>query len=212
MQDLAQMKRLPVSTRRKSIRRLLVFAAVASSLQVAFAQDREYIAAVERAQQQRPAAVAVSARIAPAGEPGRQMILHGRIVKPDGTPAASTIVFAYHTDRDGLYDRREAGAHSWRLKGWARADDAGRFTFETVRPAPYPGRQIPAHVHFTAFAPSGERFHAGEIRFDDDPLVTQRDREESKRAGEFAEVRPVRREGDTEHVEFTLRIDAAQRF
>jgi len=42
--------------------------------------------------------------------------------------------------------------------------------------------------------------------------VTQRDREASKRAGEFGEVRPVRREGDTEHVELTLRIDAAQRF
>ena len=178
----------------------------------AAAQDVEYIRAVERAQEQRPKAIANSARIAPATEPGTPMVLQGRVVKPDGTPAVGTIVFAYQTDRTGLYDRPEAGAHSWRLKGWAKADEAGRFTFETIRPAPYPGRRVPAHVHFTLFTPSGERYHAGEAKFEDDELVSAHQRETSRQAGDFGEVRPVRREAGKEHVEVTLRIDPTQRF
>ena len=178
----------------------------------ASAQDLEYIRAVERAQQQRPTSMTASSRIASAGEAGTPMVLHGRVVKPDGTPAGGTIVFAYHTDRSGLYDRAEAGAHSWRLRGWAKADDAGRFTFETIRPGPYPDGRGPAHVHFTIFTPSGERYHAGEAKFEDDELVPPSEREASRRAGDFGEVRQVRREGGKQHVEVTLRIDAAQRF
>ncbi|HSH37739.1 MAG TPA: hypothetical protein VK993_03050 [Chthoniobacterales bacterium] len=180
--------------------------------QTVAAQDREYIDALERAQQQQPAHIGSSSRIAPAQEPGTPMTLQGRIIKPDGNAAAGTIVFAYHTDGAGLYDRSDAGAHSWRLKGWARADEQGRFTFETIRPGAYPDRRTPAHVHFTAFTPSGERYHAGELKFEDDPLVPQREREASRRAGEVGEVRAVRRERGVESVEFTLRIDLAQRF
>ena len=194
------------------MKRFLLLAVVGLQLESASAQDVEYTAAVERAQQQRPAAIANSARIAPPDEPGGPMILQGRIVKADGTPAADTIVFAYHTDRAGLYDYRGAAAHSWRLKGWARADSDGRFTFQSIRPGPYPGRRSPAHVHFTAFTRSGERFHAGEIRFENDPLVTQQERDASKQEREYSELRPVRRDGETERVAFTLRIDPTQRF
>ena len=192
--------------------RFALVTAVASFANLASAQDLEYVRAVERAQQLRPSALAAAARIAPLGEPGTPMTLHGRVVRPDGNPASDTIVFAYHTDRDGLYDRPAAGEHSWRLKGWVKADRDGRFTFETIRPGPYPGRRVPAHVHFTVFLPNGERFHAGEAKFDDDPLLSQGDRADAKRADDFGEVHPVRREGNVEHVQLTLRIDPAQRF
>lgn len=192
--------------------RWFAFAVALGTLPNSLAQDVGYARAMDRAQEARPATIEHSSRIAPIGEPGTPMVLHGRIVTPDGSPAAGAIVFAYHTDRTGLYDRPEAGAHSWRLKGWAKADAQGRFTFETIRPGAYPDRQTPAHVHFTAFTPSAERYHAGEIRFDNDPLVSQRERDASAKAGESGEIRPVRREGDVEHVDFTLRIDPAQRF
>ena len=193
------------------MKKLLAILSACVLWQSAVAQDREYISALERAQRERPASIGSSSRIAPASEPGAAMILRGRVVRPDGRPAPGTIVFAYHTDRAGLYDAAEAGAHSWRLKGWAKADEQGRFTFETIRPGAYPDRRTPAHVHFTAFTPSGERYHAGEVRFADDPLVSQQDRDASAKAGELGEVRAVRREGGVEHVEFTLRIDPAQR-
>jgi protocatechuate 3,4-dioxygenase beta subunit len=175
------------------------------------AQDVEYIRAVEQAQKQRPPTITSSARIAPPGEPGTPLVLHGRIVKQDGSPAANAIVFAYHTDRTGVYDRREAGPHSWRLKGWARAGQDGRFTFETIRPGSYPNSNNPAHVHFTAFLPSGERYHAGGVQFANDPLNSESARAQGAR-DEFAEVRPVRREGNVEHVDFALRLEARNRF
>ncbi len=176
-----------------------------------FAQDVEYIRAMERAQQQRPATFTSTARIAPASEPGTHLVLHGRIVNADGSPAANAIVFAYHTDRTGVYDSREAGPHSWRLRGWARSDSQGRFTFETIRPGSYPASRNPAHVHFALFPASGERYHGGEVQFANDPLISQAARDEGAR-DEFAAVRPVRREGNVEHVDFALRISPRERF
>jgi hypothetical protein len=49
-----------------------IFALAAAGVVVA--QDVEYVNAIERAQQQRPAALESSARIAPAGESGSPMI------------------------------------------------------------------------------------------------------------------------------------------
>jgi protocatechuate 3,4-dioxygenase beta subunit len=175
------------------------------------AQDVDYIRAIERAQKERPTALAASARIAATGEPGTPLVLRGRVVTENGTPAPDAVVFAYQTDRTGVYDRREAGAHSWRLKGWAKADKDGRFRFDTIRPGSYPNSNNPAHVHFTVFLPSGERFHAGEIRFGNDPLVPQHDRDAGAR-DEFEGVRPVAQRGGSEHVEFGLRLRGRDRF
>ena len=178
----------------------------------AAAQDVEFIRALERAQQSRPAALASRSRIAPAGEPGTPLVIHGRLFAADGrTPLGDAIVFAYHTDAEGHYDRPGTGAHSWRLRGWAQTDGDGRFQFETIRPGAYPSRNTPAHVHFTVFN-GGERFHAGELQFDDDRLVTASHRSQSRDAGPFGEVRSVRREGSVEHVDIALRVDSRQRF
>jgi protocatechuate 3,4-dioxygenase beta subunit len=97
------------------------------------------------------------------------------------------------------------------LRGWARTDAEGRFEFRTTRPGAYPSRNIPAHVHFTVFL-GGARYHAGELRFADDPLVTASERTASGRAGGFGEVRPVRHEKGVEHVDFSIRLDRDERF
>src|SRR5688572_15378355 len=176
------------------------------------AQDREYIQALEHAQAQRPATLASSARIAPASEPGTPLVIHGQLFGEDGrSPLAGATVFAYHTDRGGLYDKPGAPPHTWRLRGWTKTDAQGRFEFSTIRPGSYPNSNNPAHVHFTVFLPSGERFHAGEIRFGNDPLVPQHDRDAGAR-DEFEEVRPVAQRGGSEHVEFGLRLRGRDRF
>lgn len=127
------------------------------------AQDVQYNSALERAQQQRPAGIGTTARIAPATEPGDPLVIRGRLLNEDGSPSGDAVVFAHQTDRGGLYDRRENGPHSWRLRGWARTDADGRFTFETIRPGSYPASNNPPHVHFTAYLPGGARYHAGEL-------------------------------------------------
>ena len=178
----------------------------------ASAQDREFIQALERTQQSRPATLTSRARIAPASEPGTPLVITGRVFAADGrAPLADAIVFAYHTDRNGLYDR-PGTVHSWRLRGWAKTGSDGQFQFTTIRPGAYPGATIAEHVHFTVFTASGERYHGGELNFADDRFVSASERAESERDGAFGHVRPVRREGNVEHVDFRLRIAPGQKF
>ena len=99
------------------------------------AQDVEYQRAVERAQKQRPATLTSTARIAPTSEPGVPLTVRGQLLNVDGSPAADAVVFAYHTDREGLYDKRENGPHSWRLRGWVKTDTDGRFSRLSYRPS-----------------------------------------------------------------------------
>jgi protocatechuate 3,4-dioxygenase beta subunit len=169
---------------------LIVITSAVLAVPVA-AQDVEYIRAVERAQQQRPSELSSTARIAPTSEPGTPLVVSGRLLNLQGAAAAGVIVFAYHTDKGGLYDRRENGPHSWRLRGWARTDADGRFTFETIRPGSYPNSNNPPHVHFTAFLPSGERYHAGELQLSMTPPAATR---------------------GAERADITLRLEPRQKF
>ena len=151
-------------TRRRLVGLTGVAGAALSAVASIGAQDVQYVRAIERAQQQRPATLATTARIAPTSEPGTPLVVRGRLLNVDGAPARAVTVFAYQTDRGGLYDKPENGAHSWRLRGWAKTDDDGRFTFETIRPGSYPNSNNPPHIHFTAFLTGGERYHAGELQ------------------------------------------------
>jgi protocatechuate 3,4-dioxygenase beta subunit len=169
-------------------------------------QDLEFIRAWERAQQSRPHTLTSRARIAPAGEPGTPMVIAGRVFQRDGrSPAPGITVFAYHTDATGIYDVRSNGAHSWRLKGWALTDADGRFEFTTIRPAPYPGRNIAAHVHFGLEGPRLRRRSAG-LLFEDDPLVTRDERAKSAKAAQFGDVRPVVVRDGVQYVDCRIRI------
>jgi protocatechuate 3,4-dioxygenase beta subunit len=155
------------------------------------AQDVEYQRALERAQQSRPAQLSSTARIAPTSEPGDALVVRGQLLNVSGSPAANAIVFAYHTDRGGLYDKKENGPHSWRLRGWVKTDSEGRFTFETIRPGSYPNSNNPPHIHFTAFLPNGERYHAGGL--------------------ELSMTRPAEAPSP-EQATVTLRLEARQKF
>jgi protocatechuate 3,4-dioxygenase beta subunit len=177
------------------------------------AQDLEFIQAVEDAQRARPSRLSSTARIAPEAEPGTALVVHGRAFAADGrTPLAGVIVFAYHTDRQGVYDRPHRPAHSWRLKGWAKTGDDGRFEFRTIRPAPYPGRETAAHIHLILFTADGARYYASDVLFGDDPLLSAAQREAAGRDPLFSDVRQVRREGAVENVDVNRRIVPGERF
>ena len=174
---------------------------------LASAQDVEFIRAWERAQREKPAVLKSRVRIAPADEPGIPLIMHGRVFRADGrTPAPGMTVFAYHTDRTGLYDERSKGPHSWRLRGWAKTDASGRFDFDTIRPAPYPGRGVAAHVHLSIEGPGVKRRWATGVLFSDDELVTAAEREASARAGVFGDVRTVRTRDGVQEIDVQIRI------
>lgn len=177
------------------------------------AQDVEFIRAWERAQKSRPASVGPIGRIAPGGEPGTPLLIRGRVYQTDGkTPAPNILVFAYHTDREGLYAQATEPAHTWRLKGWARTGNDGRFEFQTIRPGAYPGRTIAAHVHFSIEGPALPRRFAPELNFEDDPIVTAEQKRASAKDGMFGSVRAVQASADRQIVEFNIRITDGGRF
>jgi protocatechuate 3,4-dioxygenase beta subunit len=167
------------------------------------AQDREFVRALEAAQRDRPKTLSSKSRIAPASEPGDPLVVHGRAVGEDGTsPIGGAVVFAYQTDREGLYNRRNA-PHEWRLRGWAQTGADGGFEFATIRPGGYPGSNIPQHIHLQIFLADGRRYWAEELQFADDPRLP---------ATERGAAAKVRTDGGVQHVDFTFRLNPRNKF
>lgn len=141
--------------------------------------------------------LAATARIADASEPGARLIISGRVTKPDGrTPAPGVVVYAYHTNAQGAYPTRgdETGwgrRHGY-LRAWVVSDSSGMFRFETIRPAPYPGRTDPAHVHLIIKEPGRQEYYIDDIVFTDDPLVTPAYRRQLSGRGGTGVVTPER--------------------
>jgi protocatechuate 3,4-dioxygenase beta subunit len=119
-----------------------------------------------------PAKLGATARIAPSDEPGTPMVLDGTVRDRAGKPAAGIVIYAYHTDASGRYPRgtgsSEARRHG-RLRGWAKTDTAGHYRFDTIRPAGYPGRKDPEHVHMHVLEPGRCTYYIDDVRFEDDP-------------------------------------------
>lgn len=118
-----------------------------------------------------------SARIGPKGEPGEPLLLTGTVFQNDGkTPAAGVVIYAYQTNAQGLYangtNTSEWSRRHGRLRGWLKTGADGRYTFETIKPAPYPNENLPAHVHFTVLEPGRRPYWIDDIVFDGEFGVT----------------------------------------
>ena len=107
-----------------------------------------------------PAGLTHELTIPPNAHPGPRIQFRGRVLKADGkTPVANVIVYFHHTDGSGVYPRR-AGSNPrdwvhWHgyLRGWLKTDAQGRYVLNTTKPAPYPGRTEPAHIHVYGLLP-----------------------------------------------------------
>ena len=93
---------------------------------------------------------------------GQRMIITGRVFNADGTPRSGLEMFAYHTDARGLYNRDSHGIVQ--LHGTLVTARDGSYEIDTIKPAPYPGRNIPAHVHVHLRGPGFDQEE--EIRFE----------------------------------------------
>ncbi len=106
-----------------------------------------------------------------------KMVIGGRVFQANGkTPAEGVIIYIYHTNRQGVYPTtgRETGwgrRHGY-LRGWVKTDANGRYTFFTHRPASYPNRPAPEHIHITIKEPGKNPYFMDEFIFADDPLLT----------------------------------------
>jgi protocatechuate 3,4-dioxygenase beta subunit len=132
--------------------------------------------------------------IASAAEPGERLEISGIIYQVDGKrPAPNVILYAYHTDATGHYSPAPDATNNARrhghLRGWLKTNASGEYKFTTIKPAPYPNTDNPAHIHPIVKEADKNEYYIDEYVFDDDPLLTQEKRSKLENRGGSGIVR-----------------------
>ena len=110
--------------------------------------------------------------IADEAEPGMRIVMSGTIFQPDGkTPAEGIVLYVYHTDNTGYYSKDD-DPYDPRLRGWMKTGPDGKYAFRTIKPAPYPRRDTPAHIHAQIYSDKIAEYAIDEYWFEGDPLIT----------------------------------------
>jgi protocatechuate 3,4-dioxygenase beta subunit len=97
-------------------------------------------------------------------EPGSKaprFVVTGRVLSPQCQPMANALVDFWHADEEGAYDNR-----GYRYRGHQFTDSEGRYRFETIVPAVYPGRTRHYHVKVQ---PKGGRVLTTQLYFAGEP-------------------------------------------
>lgn len=122
-------------------------------------------------------------------EKGQKLRISGTIYKRNGkTPAPDVILYYYHTDVYGKYANAKnldsrAARHGY-IRGWVKSDVNGNYSIYTIKPASYPNSQIMAHIHPAIKEPNIDvPYYIDEWVFDDDPFLTQSQRNNSPDRG-----------------------------
>src|SRR6476620_5048584 len=121
-------------------------------------------------------------------EPGPKLEISGIVYQRDGkTPAKDVVVYVYHTDQTGHYtpapDAKGWGKRHGRIRGWLKTDKNGYYHFYTLKPAAYPGTNIPAHIHITLKEPDKNEYYIDEYLFEGDPFLTTTERNRQVKRG-----------------------------
>jgi protocatechuate 3,4-dioxygenase beta subunit len=101
------------------------------------------------------------ASLVEAGSKGPRFLVTGRVLDPQCQPLANALVDLWHADEEGAYDNR-----GYRYRGHQFTDAEGRYRFETIVPALYPGRARHYHVKVQ---PKGGRILTSQLYFPGDP-------------------------------------------
>jgi len=123
-----------------------------------------------------PKSMSSRAVMAAPREPGQRLLLTGQVTGPDGAPRAGVIVYAFQTNATGLYPMANPARSTFSqshgtLRAWARTDNGGRYTFDTIRPGAYPDRREPEHIHMVTIESGCASYFLEDIHFSDDPLM-----------------------------------------
>lgn len=110
------------------------------------------------------------ADIASPDELGERLRLDGVVYRRDGvTPAQGVVIYAHHTNTEGLYAgggnetlwSRRHGA----LRAWVKTGADGRYQFRTIKPGVYPRRGGPAHIHLFLAEPKRRPYWIDDVVF-----------------------------------------------
>ncbi len=125
--------------------------------------------------------------LASTNEPGERLELSGKVFMPDGkSPASNIVLYFHHTDAKGYYspaDTQTVARKDGHLRGWIKTNAQGEFKLHTIRPAPYPNRTDPAHIHVIVKEPGKTLYYIDEVWFDDDALITKELKDKSELRG-----------------------------
>jgi len=147
-------------------------------------------------------------------EPGDLLLVSGIVRDKQGQPLKGALIYVYQTSTKGWYSDKaphisgnSGDEKHARLFGYLKANQAGQFELRTIRPAGYPGSNLPAHIHIEIDA-AGAESHSliSEILFDDDPRLTPETRERATHERFF--ISKVERDGSGAQrvkVEFQVR-------
>lgn len=120
-----------------------------------------------------PNDVTQKAVLAEEKDAGEKLLISGTVFQKDGkTPAPNILIYAYHTNAQGFYGRGNGEHPHGKHHGWMLTDSQGRYEFRTIKPAPYPIRDTPAHIHFTITGENFKEDWIDDIWFEGDQLIT----------------------------------------
>ena len=159
-----------------------------------------------------PANVTWRTTLADEREKGEPMIVKGTVYKEDGkTPAWGILLYVYHTDHEGRYSRgtgKGTGPRHGKLRGWMLTNQQGQYEFRSIRPAGYPGRPDPQHIHITVTGPGIHEHSIDAYLFLDDPRLPASERPRTRSAFNYV-VDPQKKDG-VWHVRRDIRLWSAE--
>jgi protocatechuate 3,4-dioxygenase beta subunit len=116
-----------------------------------------------------------------AGRPiGQRIVVEGRVLDSDGRAVPNTLLEIWQTNACGAYvDPADPGFFpldpNFTGAGRTITDIEGRFSFRTIKPAPYPGviggTFRPAHIHVSLFGPGMAGRLVTQCYFEGDHLI-----------------------------------------
>ena len=114
---------------------------------------------------------------------GERIIVHGTVMDENGRPVAGTLIEIWQANAGGKYrhvnDKYQAALDP-NFGGCGRvvSDSAGRYSFRTIRPGPYPFPNDgcawrPAHIHLSIFGHAFAQRLVTQFYFEGDPLISR---------------------------------------
>ena len=130
------------------------------------------------------------------GEKGEPIVVSGTVYMPDGkTPAPNILIYAYHTDTEGIYGRDGEPQHG-RFRGWMLTDERGRYEIQSIKPASYPNSTIAAHIHMTLTGASFKEDWIDSVLFEGDKFISTRERNKAGKKGGFNPILTFEKKSD----------------
>jgi protocatechuate 3,4-dioxygenase beta subunit len=83
-----------------------------------------------------------------------------------------------------------------RFRNWMLTGEKGRNRLQKIKPAPFPGRTTPTHIHYTLTGKTFKEDRIDSVMFEGDELITEEVTRELKGKGGFEPVDKLKKKAD----------------